>query len=149
MKNYLKYGIMGLIAAIVSAIVFKGKPEEVHEPSIRQYEEIVSSGILRAVTEYNSISFHVQEDTLGGLHYELLHAFAQAKGLKVEITPEMSATKRIEGIQNGNYDVLANNVLISSDRNDSLLFTHPILQSKQVLVQRKPHQSEDFLNSFD
>ena len=145
MKNYLKYGIMGLIAAIVSAIVFKGKTEEVHEPSIRQYEEIVSSGILRAVTEYNSISFHVQEDTLGGLHYELLHAFAQAKGLKVEITPEMSATKRIEGIQNGSYDVLANNVLISSDRNDSLLFTHPILQSKQVLVQRKPQSDHDSL----
>lgn len=142
MKKYLKYGIMGVMAVLLSALLFKPQPKE--EPiSPRDYEAIVQSGVLRAVTEYNSISFHVMDDTIYGLHYELLNAFAKEKGLKTEITPEMSMDKRSKGLKNGTYDILANNVLISTDRKDSLLFTHPILLSRQVLVQRKPQGEND------
>ena len=149
MNKYLKYGIMGVIAVSLSAILFKPEPQA-SEPAPRSYEEIIRSGVLRAVTEYNSISYHAQADSIGGLHYELLQAFADSKGLKTEITPEMSVEKRIEGIQLGTYDLLANNVLISSERKDSLLFTSPILLSRQVLVQRKPTEMNDqnYINSL-
>jgi ABC-type amino acid transport substrate-binding protein len=149
MNKYLKYGIMGVIAVSLSAILFKPEPQA-NEPAPRSYEEIIRSGVLRAVTEYNSISYHAQADSIGGLHYELLQAFAESKGLKTEITPEMSVEKRIEGIQLGTYDLLANNVLISSERKDSLLFTSPILLSRQVLVQRKPTEMNDqnYINSL-
>ena len=149
MNKYLKYGIMGVIAVSLSAILFKPEPQA-NEPAPRSYEEIIESGVLRAVTEYNSISYHAQADSIGGLHYELLQAFAESKGLKTEITPEMSVEKRIEGIQLGIYDLLANNVLISSERKDSLLFTSPILLSRQVLVQRKPTEMNDqnYINSL-
>ena len=149
MNKYLKYGIMGVIAVSLSAILFKPEPQA-SEPAPRSYEEIIQSGVLRAVTEYNSISYHAQADSIGGLHYELLQAFAESKGLKTEITPEMSVEKRIEGIQLGIYDLLANNVLISSERKDSLLFTSPILLSRQVLVQRKPTEMNDqnYINSL-
>lgn len=149
MNKYLKYGIMGVIAVSLSAILFKPEPQAI-EPAPRSYEEIIQSGVLRAVTEYNSISYHAQADSIGGLHYELLQAFAESKGLKTEITPEMSVEKRIEGIQLGIYDLLANNVLISSERKDSLLFTSPILLSRQVLVQRKPTEMNDqnYINSL-
>ena len=144
MKKYLKYGIIGVIAVALSAILFKPQPkQEVVEALPRSYGEIVQSGILRAVTEYNSISFHVQEDTINGLHYELLHAFAKEKGLEVEITPEMSMDKRMNGLNDGTYDILANDVLISTDLKDSLLFTHPILLGRQVLVQRKAEGEND------
>lgn len=142
MKRYLKYGIMGLI--ILAFALIRPRPQQENSPNgIRDYAEIVRSGVLRAVTEYNSVSFHIQDDTLGGLHYELLHAFAQAKGLKVEITPEMSLEKRTQGIQDGTYDILANNVVKNSERKDSMLFTHPILLSRQILVQRKPQEKND------
>ena len=149
MNKHLKYGIMGVIAVSLSAILFKPEPQA-NEPAPRSYEEIIRSGVLRAVTEYNSISYHAQADSIGGLHYELLQAFAESKGLKTEITPEMSVEKRIEGIQLGIYDLLANNVLISSERKDSLLFTSPILLSRQVLVQRKPTEMNDqnYINSL-
>lgn len=149
MNKYLKYGIMGMTAVTLSAILFKPEPKA-PAPSLRSYEEIIHSGILRAVTEYNSISYHAQADSTGGLHYELLKAFAKTKGLKTEITPEMSVEKRVEGIQRGTYDILANNVLISSDRKDSLLFTSPILLGRQILVQRKPMEINDqnYINSL-
>ena len=143
MNKYLKYGIMGGIAAAASAILFKPQPAPMVTPLVRTYEEIVQSDTIRAVTEYNSISYHVEGDSVSGLHYELLQAFAQAKGLHVEITPEMSMDVRSQGIENGTYDILANNVLISSDRKDPLLFTRPILMSRQILIQRKPQSEND------
>jgi membrane-bound lytic murein transglycosylase MltF len=143
MNKYLKYGIMGVISVALSGILFTSRyKKEVTHP-LRSYEDILHSGVLRAVTEYNSISFYVTEDTIDGLHYSLLQAFAKDKGLKVEFTPEMNQEKRIKGIRNGSFDILANNELISSDREDSLLFTHPILLSRQILVQRKPTEHND------
>lgn len=83
MKKYLKYVLMGILAATLSSIFFKKKTEA--ETSLpRDYAEIAASGILRAVTEYNSISFYADGDTVSGFHYELLHAFAHSKGLKPE-----------------------------------------------------------------
>lgn len=143
MNKFVKYGIMGVIAVALSAVFFHSQPDHMPSPSPRSYQEIVESGVLRAVTEYNSISYHAQEDTISGLHYELLQAFARSKGLKAEITPEMSIEKRLEGIQNGTYDILANNVLINSDRKDSMLFTQAILLGRQILVQRKPTNEND------
>ena len=143
MRKYLKYVIMGVVAVSLSAIFFQTPVTQVPSSSPRNYEEIIRSRILRAVTEYNSVSFHASGDTIAGLHYELLQAFAHKKGLKVELTPEMNLEKRMEGLNNGTYDILANNVLIDSDRKDSLLFTRPILLGRQILVQRKPQNEND------
>jgi len=143
MRKYLKYGIMGVIAVTLSAILFRSPDGNAKHPSPRSYEEIIRTGVLRAVTEYNSISFHASGDTVSGLHYELFQAFAHAKGLKAEFTPEMSEEIRMKGLQNGTYDLLANNVLIDSERKDSILFTQPILLGRQILVQRKPQHEND------
>lgn len=143
MNKYLKYGIMGIVAVALSAILFTPSTQETVQDFPRNYDDIIRSGVIRAVTEYNSISFYVDEDTISGLHYELLQAFAKEKGLTTEIVPEMDINKRMQGLQDGTYDILANNVLISTDRKDSLLFTHPILLSRQVLVQRKPEGEND------
>ena len=128
MKKYLKYGIMGILAAIVSFLFLKPEKKEV-KSTVRSYEEIIQSGVLRAITEYNAFSFHAQEDTVSGFHYELIQAFAKSKNLKVDIIPEMSLEKRIQGVESGEYDILANNVLKTSNRKDSIQYTHPILRA--------------------
>ena len=142
LKYVLKYVIMGVISVELYTHCIKADPEP-KDTYVRTYEEILQSGIIRAVTEYNSLSYHAREDTISGFHYELLQAFAKSRNLKVEITPEMSLAKRLEGMENGEYDILANNVLITSNRKDSLLYTRPILLSKQVLVQRKAKDEND------
>lgn len=110
----------------------------------RTYEEIVRSGILRATTEYNSVGFHVEHDTIAGFHYELFQAFARAKGLQAEIVPEMELHTQMEGIDHGTFDIIAGSLLITSEQKDSLLlFSHPILLNRQVLVQRKPQHEND------
>ncbi len=133
----------GIVVAAILLLFLHGMGKEGTHP--RDYEEIAASGMLRAVTEYNAISYHAEGDTITGFHYELLLAFARSKGLEVEITPEMSFPRRVEGVQRGIYDILANNTAVTAESEDSLLFTHPILLNKQVLVQRKPETEADSL----
>lgn len=143
MKKYMKYLALGILAVTLYALFFKENKQVPTTP--RDYPEIAKSGTLRAVTEYNSISFYADGDTVTGFHYEVLKAFAHSKGLKTEITPEMSFSQRLAGVQTGRFDILANSTVVTSESKDSLLFTHPIILNKQVLVQRKPAGENDSL----
>lgn len=115
----------------------------------RDLNDIRSGGILRAVTEYNTISYHASGDTASGFDYELLLHFTQDMGLRLEITPEMSYQKRLKGIQIGQYDILASSTPITSQLRDTLLFTEPLLLGKQVLIQRKSgsHPSSEYVKN--
>ncbi len=132
--RYIKYLIPIILSALV-AIYFTRKETPKGKP--RDYAGIMKEGVLRVVTEYNSLSYFVDGDTISGFQYELAHAFAKAKGLRLDIRPEMSFDKRLEGLSNGNYDIIAYNILATSELKDSLLLTSPILLNKQVLIQRK------------
>lgn len=111
----------------------------------RDYAAIAKEGILRAATEYNSLSFYVDGDTVSGFHYELIEAFARDKGLNTAITPVMSFDERLKGLSEGRFDVIAHDILATSELKDSLLLTSPIILNKQVLVQRKENGENDSL----
>lgn len=139
----LKYVILGLIAAFTATFFFEKKEKPKGHP--RDYAEIADEGIIHAATEYNSISFYVDGDTLSGFHYELIEAFARDHGLKTALSPEMSFDKRLKGLSEGKYDVIAYGILATSEWKDSLLLTLPIALNKQVLVQRKARSDSDSL----
>ena len=138
-----KYIILGAIAALVATFILPKK--EIRKGHPRDYAEIAADGTLHAATEYNSISFYVDGDTLSGFHYELIEAFARDHGLQVAITPEMSFNERLEGLANGRFDVIAYGILATSELKDSLLLTSPIVLNRQVLVQRKTDSPDDSL----
>ncbi|RGM44565.1 MULTISPECIES: transporter substrate-binding domain-containing protein [Bacteroides] len=139
----LRYVILGVVTALIATFLMPPKEKPKGKP--RDYAEIASEGILHAATEYNSISFYVDGDTLSGFHYELIEAFARDHHLKVAISPEMSFNKRLSGLADGKYDVIAYGILATSELKDSLLLTTPIALNRQVLVQRKTESSDDSL----
>lgn len=141
----IRYLLLVLIVlAVIFSFRFCGKREKpVGHP--RDYAAIAKEGVLRVATEYNSISFYVEGDTVSGFHYELIQAFARDKGLKAEITPIMSFGERLKGLSEGRYDVIAYGILATSELKDSLLLTSPIFLNKQVLVQRKEREENDSL----
>lgn len=136
----IKYLSIAVVAVIIASIwtTYQKQEPVPKEITYRDYDEIKRSGILQAVTEYNSVSFFLNGDTITGFHYELIEAFAKAKGLHAEIIPEMSFEKRITELNNGIYDVVAYGIPTTSEWKDSILLTIPIIRSKQILVQRKP-----------
>ena len=119
-KKFVQYGVIALVV-IIGIIALNTQKEEKPSYQPRDYAEIIESGVLRAVTEYNAISYHVADDTLQGFDYELLHAFAADQKLKL---------------------ILATGTVITTQSKDTLLFTHPLALSKQVLVQRKQEEGE-------
>ena len=142
-KKWLRYLLIGLVAVVIYRIFLY----ETHEvkPLPRDYANILASDTLRATTEYNSISMVAGSDSIEGFHLELVEAFAREHGLQVVIKPEMSLAKRLEGLAEGRYDLIADGIPVTARRDDSLLFTNPIIRSSQVLVQRKPLNAEDSL----
>lgn len=143
-KTLLKYLVLGLVAALVATFWQPRKQtEEAWTSHPRDYDEIAAEGTLRVATEYNSISFHADGDTVSGFHYELVEAFARHQGLKTLVTPEMSFDQRLKGLEEGRFDIIACGILATSELKDSLLLTQPIILNREVLVQRKPCTAED------
>ena len=137
-----------LPVVIVLALIFSVRYFFKQEKSLlhtRDYAAFSNECILLVASDFNSISFYVDSDTVSGFHYELIEAFARDKGLKTEITPVMSFDERLRGLSDGRYDVIAYGILATSELKDSLLLTSPIILNKQVLVQRKANGENDSL----
>lgn len=139
-KRYLGYLALGIVAAVIATLLpHKDKPKG--EP--RDWTEIAESGVLNVTTEYNSLSYFVDGDTVSGFHYDLIERFARDKKLKLNIIPEMSFEQRLEGINDGRFDLIAYSILATSESKDSILLTQPIILNKQILVQRKANGEND------
>ena len=141
-KKLIKYLLIGIIATLVATYLLPEKRTE--QPIMpRDYDAIKQSGVIRATTEYNAISYFVEGDTVSGLHYELLHAFAKEHGLEVELMPEMSFEKRIQGLADGTFGLIAHGIQNTVEQKENLLLTTPILRNRQVLIQREPASIDD------
>lgn len=138
-----KYILPILILTVLVFFFFKKEEKQTGYP--RDYAAIIKDGTIRVATEYNSLSFYVDKDTISGFHYELIEAFARDKGLKTQITPLMSFNERMEGLSNGTFDLIAYGLLVTSELKDSVLLTSPMLLNKQVLVQHKKRSENDSL----
>ena len=143
-KKALRYLLaIGCLSIFIILFFSEKETKEAFEP--RDYNEIVASGKLRAVTVYNQVSLHVVEGNLRGFDYELLNAFTNDKGLELEITPVTSFEERFNGITEGRYDLLAAPTAVTSQLKDTLNFTSTLILNKQVLVQRKKTKGKDSL----
>ncbi len=139
-NKYWKYILIGIIATSISTCYSNRKKQTTNV--VRDLQAIKKEGVLKVATEYNTLAYYVDADSIKGFHYDLAMAIAAKQGLVAEIIPVMSVSDRIEGIQKGKYDLIADDIPITSPLKDSLLLTIPINRSKQVLVQRKPVEGD-------
>jgi membrane-bound lytic murein transglycosylase F len=109
------------------------------EVLVRDLTEIRHSGKLIAVTDFNSTNYFIYKGEPMGFTYELLESFADHLGLELEIVSENSLDRAFEMLNSGNVDLMAIGLTINSATRKELSFTDPIFETRQVLVQRKPH----------
>ncbi|MDR0895079.1 MAG: transporter substrate-binding domain-containing protein [Prevotellaceae bacterium] len=143
-NHFWKYFALCLAGAVITTFILEQKKDVQTSP--RDYPDIDKQGVLHAATEYNSISYYVDGDTLSGFYYELIRAFARRHHWQLVLTPEMSIHARLDGLARGRYDVIAYGIPTTNELKDSLLLTLPIVRYKQVLVQRKPATPDDTLS---
>ena len=140
-KRWWRYIAIGIGAIIIYRLFFY--KEKVEAPVLRDYNEIIAGDTLHVTMEYNAFSITEGNDSIEGFYLELIQAFAREHHLQLLVSPEMSMVRRLQGLHEGRYDLIADGIPVTAGREDSLLFSHPIMRSNQVLVQRKPLDAED------
>lgn len=110
----------------------KEKSEEICVPPY------IERGKLVAITDYNSTSYFIYRGEPMGYQYELLNLFAQHLGVRLEILVSNDLRESFEVLLSGECDVLALNLTVTKERSRLVDFTKPFIQTRQVLVQKKP-----------
>lgn len=101
-------------------------------------DSIRKRGKLIAVTDFNSTDYFIYMGEPMGFNYELLKSFSDNIGIDLEIITENHRDKAFGMLKSGEADLLAFNIDVNSPRKKDVLFTAPLGETRQVLVQRKP-----------
>lgn len=134
--KYIYVALLIVVMLLVGLIVHALKSKNAPLPT-RDYPDIAASQELRVVTDYNSIGYYVDGDTVMGFQYEMIRALEKEWRMKVVVFLENSLDDNLSGLYNQRYDVVARNIPVNSALKDSFAFTDAIILNKQVLVQRK------------
>jgi membrane-bound lytic murein transglycosylase F len=119
-----------LIILAVTLLV-RHKRNQIHDlPSIME------SGRLSVLTDSSSLGFSKKGDNIYGFQYEIVKAFADTLGLELVITEESDIKACMADLQDGDYDIIASFVPVTSEWKKEALFTNSLFTSRQVLVQR-------------
>jgi membrane-bound lytic murein transglycosylase F len=102
-------------------------------------DAIRERGKLIAVTDFNSTNYFIYKGEPMGFHYELLKSFSDHLGIDLEIVTENNIDHAIDMLKTGEADLLAIGLTVSSARKKEVQFTDPIDETRQMLIQRKPH----------
>jgi len=136
--------VKNLIILLIFLGVFFTSCNKNHEfsaaaaPVTFDLDSIRARGRLIAVTDFNSTSYFIYRGEPMGFHYELLSAFADHIGVELELITENHLEHAFEFLNAGEADLLALSLTINSTRKNDILFSIPIYETRQVLVQRKP-----------
>ncbi|HOP04810.1 MAG TPA: transporter substrate-binding domain-containing protein [Tenuifilaceae bacterium] len=103
----------------------------------RDLEQIIADGVLTAVTEFNSTNYFIYKGEPMGYQFDMLQAFAEHLGVRLEIIAENNLEEAFKMLEEGEVDVFANNLTVTGTRSKKFSFTIPHSQTRQVLVQRK------------
>jgi len=136
--NFLKVGLIFLAVLLVfSFINCERKTSEVVEVQ-RDLADILADGEIVAVTDYNATSYFVYKGEPMGYQYDMLRDLATFLGVKLKILTENDIDKSFEMLKQGEVDIIASSLAITTQRKEELDFTIPHGETSQVLVQRVP-----------
>ncbi len=119
----------------------KGEVDELRQFNKRNdriIKKILAAGKLTATIDYNSTNYFIYRGEPMGYQYELLKTFSNYLGVKLEVVINNDLTSIFNCIQSEECDLIATGLAITKDRNNAVEFTKPLMQTRQMLVQRKP-----------
>ena len=112
---------------------------EVIKPSKEwDLEQIKESGTLRALMLYSGTTYYLYKGRPMGYEFELLERFAKYLDVTLEIIVVKNVNELFEKLNNGEGDIVAHGLAITTDRKEKVSFTDHLYLTKQVLVQKKP-----------
>jgi membrane-bound lytic murein transglycosylase F len=102
--------------------------------------DIKAKGKLVVITDYSSTNYFIYRGQPLGYQYEMLQELANYLDVKLELRVNSDLEKSFKLLNLGEVDLIAENIIITRERKEKVDFTIPYVQSRQVLVQRKPEK---------
>jgi membrane-bound lytic murein transglycosylase F len=102
-------------------------------------DTILKTKKLKVTTNFSSTDYFIYKGIPMGYQYEMATRFARYLGVKLEMNIERRLPRSFELLDSLKTDILTMGLTVTADRKEKVLFTKPILFTRQVLVQRKPH----------
>jgi membrane-bound lytic murein transglycosylase F len=116
-----------------------------HKPEVIDLHEIRERGELIAITSYSPISYFIYRGQPMGYEYELLQILSRHLEIPIHIKVVRDIEAMFEKLNNGEGDLLAYNLTVTSDRRERVAFTESLNITRQVLVQRKPENWQNMM----
>ncbi|NQX91352.1 MAG: transporter substrate-binding domain-containing protein [Flavobacteriales bacterium] len=110
------------------------------EKVLADLEEITAKGKLVVLTENSSVSYYLYKGQPMGYDYEMLKKFAESINVELEIKVIEDLNQMFEALDKGEGDIIACNLTVTEERKEYIAFSEPLMQTRQVLVQKKPEK---------
>ncbi len=128
-----------ILSAVLSSCSDKPELSEKFKTVSFDLDSIIKRGRVIAVSDFNSTNYFIYKGEPMGFHYELLKRFTDHLGVDLELIKENRLDNAFKLLNDGEADILAIGLTVSSDRKEEILFSNPIFETRQVLVQRRPN----------
>jgi membrane-bound lytic murein transglycosylase F len=145
MTGFLRFFILFIVAVAWVSCEMNVDPGQAGPPikkDSKQAHKVLNSVLerkkLRAVTNYGSLSYFIYRGEPMGYQFELLKNLCANLNVELELVIERDLNKCIEMLNDRDVDLIAMGLTITNRRKKDMLFTNPIMVTRQVLVQRKP-----------
>ena len=125
---------IALLAVVVACMVALSMCDK---PAVSPEGQPSGGDTLDIAIEYSPVTYYTYDDTLGGYNYDLLRLMSANTGCPMKFHPVVTLEKAIEGLENGQYDVLVAQFPMTARDTARFAFTQPIYIDQQVLVQRR------------
>ena len=138
-KKQIVVGVVALLLVSVFILIVNHSSKKVLD-----LPEIQENGRLSVLIQSNSTGLNVEGGKVSGFQYDIVKAFADTLGLELVVTEENDLKKCIKDLNDGNYDIIAHLIPITTEWKSNVLFTKPLSTGRQVVVQRITSDSVNF-----
>lgn len=108
-----------------------------HPPQTTKFNQILDKGILTVSTPMNGVGCYFHQNQPAGLECDLLQAYGDTLGINIVFKKSSSATETLSILRGGLADIGASDLTDSVSLERGLTFSHPLFETREVLVQRK------------
>ena len=114
---------------------FKKEQDPIIDKDLAQ---IIESGKLTALVDNSSHSYFIYRGRPMGYEFELLQKYTDDIGVELEVIIVNNIDSLFILLNEGVGDMIAYNLTVTKERKRKILYTNHYLETRQVLVQRKP-----------
>lgn len=141
------FSLLAALAAVAFAMaLLRQCSHNTESPFSREYEKSGGDTLDVAIEMAPGI-YSIAGDSISGRDYGMLTKMSAEIGRPIKFHPFVPLRHALDGLSQGQYDIVAASLPATSNLRDSFLLTSPVYLDREVLVQRRDSASAPAITS--